>query len=280
MTTYNFDSISDIHLDFYIDVRNPEQKMRKKIKEFVTTILPEKPQKVLVIAGDLGHYNHQNLWLLEELKNHYDYIILVSGNHDYYLVSSSVKSKYKANSHKRNNEMREMASKIDGVHYLDGNIIEIDGVKYGGVGMWYDFSYGIKYLGLRKDSLFYQWRQIMNDSKLISGLDMFHDFKEAEIENAKLDPIIDECDVVITHVGPDWSRIPHEYKFETSTAFYYFDGSKYFDKIDGKVWIYGHVHYRNDYDLFGCRMVNSSLGYPSENNGRKIININSEPILW
>lgn len=272
---YNFDLISDIHLDFYVDVRHPELKMRKRIKEFVNSILLEEKQKVLIIAGDLGHYNHQNIFLLEELKNFYEHIILVSGNHDYYLVSSSVKNKYKSDSMKRISEMRNNASKIENVHYLDGDIIEIDKVKYGGVGMWYDFSYGKFSFGKSQEALFNKWKEVMNDSQLIKGLDFFSDFKEADKEKEKLDLIIDDSDIVITHVGPEWSRIPHEFKYDVCTSFYYFDGRPYFDKIEDKVWVFGHAHYRNDYDMHGCRFINASLGYPSERKSKRIVNVNS-----
>lgn len=273
---YNFDLISDIHLDFYVDIRHPEVKMRKRISEFVSSILPENPQKTLIIAGDLGHYNHQNIFLLEELKKFYTNIIVVSGNHDYYLVSSSVKSKYKSDSMKRIIEMKEKASRIENIYYLDGNIVEIDGVKYGGAGMWYDFSYGMSMFGKSKEGLFFKWKEVMNDSRLIKGLDFLTDFKEADKEKEKLDKIIEDSNVIITHVGPEWSKIPHEYKYDVATSFYYFDGRPYFEKAKDKVWVYGHVHYRNDYETHGCRFINASLGYPSERQNRKIVHINNE----
>ncbi|MNP56646.1 hypothetical protein D3C76_1513890 [compost metagenome] len=37
----------------------------------------------------MGHYNKQNYRFLEKLKEYYSYIILVTGNHDYYLISKS-----------------------------------------------------------------------------------------------------------------------------------------------------------------------------------------------
>lgn len=272
---YNFDLISDVHLDFYIDIRHPELKMRKRIKEFVESIVPKEPQNTLVIAGDLGHYNHQNMFLLEELKKYYKYIILVSGNHDYYLVSSNVQSKYKNDSKKRISEMKEKASKIEGVYYLDGDAVELDGVIYGGVGMWYDFSYGRHMFGKSQTALYSLWKEVMNDSSLIKGLDFGVDFNEAVMSKEKIDSITNYADVIITHVGPEWSKIPNEYKDDLSTSFYYFDGSPYFDRIKDKVWVYGHVHYRNDYIAHDCRFVNASLGYPSENKNRsrKIVNV-------
>lgn len=272
---YNFDCISDIHLDFYVRVDNPEPKVRKNIKEFVKTILPETQQEVLVIAGDLGHYNHQNLWLLEELKEYYKYILLVAGNHDYYLVSSNVSSKYKSSSLNRINEMKQLCSKLSDVHYLDGDIFIHNGIRYGGVGMWYDFSYSNKVFGKSKDAIYSLWKDVMNDSRLIKGMGSFYDLDLFTEEDIKLNTIIDYSDVLITHVGCEWSRIPHEYKFDHVTSFYYFNGEDYFNKISNKVWIFGHTHKRYDYEAHGCRFINCSLGYPSEKRHNKIVNISN-----
>ena len=270
---YNFDLISDIHIDFYIDIRKSEEKMRKKIEEFTKSILPEKINSPLIIAGDLGHYNRQNIFFLEELKKYYENIILVNGNHDYYMVSNNVRKKYNNDSKKRAFEMKKEAEKIKGIHYLDGDIIELNGIKFGGVGMWYDFSYGKQVFGMTQESLFSQWKKVMSDYKYIKGLQFYDDFREADKEKEKLDKIIDESDVIITHVGPEWSRIPNKYKIDVDTSFYYFDGKPYFDRIENKLWLWGHTHERYDYNMYGCRFINASLGYPSEKNNRKIINV-------
>ncbi|PAD70649.1 hypothetical protein CHH83_02265 [Bacillus sp. 7586-K] len=273
MQSYDFDCISDIHLDFYVKVNDPEKKIRKNIKEFVKTMLPEQPKSILIIAGDLGHYNHQNKWLIEELKKYYSFILLVAGNHDYYLISSNISKKYNSNSLKRIEEMKSICNQIEGVYYLDGNIVEIDGIKYGGVGMWYDYSYSSKVFGKSKDSTYDLWKEVMNDSKLIKGMGSFYQLEFFNSEKEKLDNILDKIDVIITHVGSDWSRISHEYKFDHTTSFYYFDGEEFLNRVEDKVWIFGHTHERYDYELFGCRFINCSLGYPSERKNRKIVNI-------
>ncbi|MGG1659511.1 metallophosphoesterase family protein [Brevibacillus sp. NRS-1366] len=267
-----FDLISDIHLDFWVKVENPKHKMLPQIEDFINSILPDNPQNVLVIAGDLGHYNWQNQLLIKELKQVYEHILLVAGNHDFYLVSTNQEKQYQGKSTKRVLEMKELCKEVMNVHYLDGNIIEIDGVKFGGVGIWYDFSYGMKELGYTKEALYSKWWEVMNDSRLIKGL-LDKSFTFADEEKKKLDSIVDESDVIITHVGGDWSRVIGNYKFDSVTSFYYFDGSNHFSKLEDKVWCFGHTHQRYDYDAYGCRFVNASLGYPSEGKGRKIVQI-------
>ncbi|WP_064199104.1 metallophosphoesterase family protein [Brevibacillus brevis] len=268
----SFDLISDVHLDFWVKVENPLHKMVTQVRNFINSILPETPHKVLVIAGDLGHYNWQNKLFIEELKQTYEHILIVAGNHDYYLVSANQEKQYRGRSINRVIEMKEICNAYTNVHYFDGDTVEIDGITYGGVGMWYDFSYGMKELGYSEEALYSKWWDIMNDSRLIKGL-LDKSFTFADEEKKKLDAIIEPSDVIITHVGGDWSRVIGNYKFDPVTSFYYFDGSQHFSKLEGKVWCFGHTHQRYDYDAYGCWFVNAALGYPSEDTGRKIVQI-------
>ncbi|MCE0453764.1 metallophosphoesterase [Brevibacillus sp. AF8] len=263
-----FDLISDVHLDFWVKVENPPHKMIPQIKNFIKAILPETNHNVLVIAGDLGHYNWQNKILIEELKQIYEHILIVAGNHDYYLVSANQEKQYRGKSLNRVIEMKETCSSLTNVHFLDGDIVEIDGINYGGVGMWYDFSYGIKELGYSKEALYSKWWEIMNDSRLIKGL-LDKPFTFADEEKKKLDGIIESSDVIITHVGGDWSKADHD----LVNSFYYFDGSPYFSKLKGKVWCFGHTHQRSDYEANGCRFVDAALGYPGEGKRRSAVHI-------
>ncbi|WGV60121.1 hypothetical protein QIH01_02985 [Brevibacillus brevis] len=157
---------------------------------------------------------------------------------------------------------------LTNVHYLDGDMVEIDDITYGGVGMWYDFSYGMKELGYSEEALYSKWWDVMNDSRLIKGL-LDKSFTFADEEKKKLEAIIDSSDVIITHVGGDWSNAYRD----LVSSFYYFDGSPYFSKLSGKVWCFGHTHQRSDYVAHGCRFVNAALGYPGEGKRRSAVHI-------
>lgn len=270
----HFDLISDIHLDFWVENSSNHSKQDSRLEDFLRNILPEVTSNILVIAGDLGHYNKQNFRLLEKLKKHYKYILLVPGNHDYYLVTNSIKNKYKRNSMNRYFEMKTMAEQLDGVFFLDGNKIKLDEIVFGGCGMWYDFEYGLKKLNSDWDSIFDNWKSISNDAKLIEGLPRRIEamFKE---ERLKLQRILVDADVVITHIAPDWSRVPVDIEMELFNSFYYFDGTEYFQTLNGRIWCYGHLHKRMDYINSGCRFINASLGYPDESNNvpQRILNV-------
>lgn len=65
------DVTSDLHVDFWIDVKKPATKQKKLITEWIAKLLPETPSDVIVIAGDIGHYNWQNKILFDVLRKTY-----------------------------------------------------------------------------------------------------------------------------------------------------------------------------------------------------------------
>lgn len=124
-----FDLISDIHLDFWVKVDSNLRKMEKKIDVFVDSLIPSSPSNVLVIAGDLGHYNNQNVIMLRSLMRCYESIVMVRGNHDLYLVSGKQSKKYKWLSENRWREMKDFANQLPGLFVLEGDTIALEGIN-------------------------------------------------------------------------------------------------------------------------------------------------------
>lgn len=63
------DIISDIHLDFY--ARFNQVKTESFVKKIINT-KKDKTFEVLVIAGDIGHYSDDNLYLIKLLSQFYE----------------------------------------------------------------------------------------------------------------------------------------------------------------------------------------------------------------
>ncbi|MBD0383020.1 metallophosphoesterase family protein [Paenibacillus sedimenti] len=256
-----FDLISDVHLDFWVKETGSLWNLQRKLKKFVRLILPEPCSRTLLIAGDLGHNNKQNYLFLKLIKDYYANILLVLGNHDYYLDKSALQGLSSRDSMDRMKEMKLLASQLPGVQYLDGDMVEIDGVIYGGCGMWYDLQYGMQVLRASQDRIFKHWVTVSNDYSRIRGkprltLDMFQN------EKTKLEKVLAASHVILTHVSPDWNQVPEGRVLDLSSSFYYFDGSPYMNHLSNKIWCFGHVHHRMDYVHHHCRFINASLGYP------------------
>lgn len=248
-------------------------KIEDKIKEFVDTMLPLIPDSILLIGGDIGHINAHNLVLFKHLSKIYDKILVVFGNHDYYLVSGNQREKYNRNSFNRVNEMKAFLKPLENVHVLDGNIIEHNGVKYTGTGMWYDGKLSNVDKIMTEEQIKDDWLYFMNDSNYIYNISTYKYIFDDEIK--KLENNIYKSDVILSHIGPALPPvIPTKYD-NSYTRFFYFDGSEYLKaKAAPKVWVYGHVHDQYDYTVNNTNLVCNPLGYPKENalRNRKIKN--------
>lgn len=259
-----FNLTSDLHIDSWIPIKSNLEKMQLKIDKFIESRLPEEIKNTLVIAGDLGNFNFQNVMTLKSLKRYFKNIVLIYGNHDYYLISPKQKKKYKRKSSNRIAEMSEFINQLENVYLLDGDTVTIEGVTYGGCTMWYDLQYGLTVQGFLYDNIIANWKLNFSDAKNITPSfsyniqDMFHN------EKLKLDNIIDKCDVIITHVSPDFNCLPNKYHDDIYSSYYLFNGEEYFKRIQDKIWCFGHIHSPMLYKNHGCYFANSSIGYPPD----------------
>jgi Icc-related predicted phosphoesterase len=257
----SFDYINDIHLDFWVVKDHNSIKEENKIRDFANLLLNKKRSDYLLIGGDIGHFNNQNKIFLDEMSTCYKEIYLVFGNHDLYLISNNQSYKYNRRSFNRIYEMKEWIDNQENINYLDGNIVDVEGIKITGVNMWYDFSYGIK-MGKSRQQVLNEWSSLSNDSKKILNVNIENYFNE---EKEKLDNVIEESDIIITHVGPDVRLSEYTGKQKIYNSYYFFDGINYIEELENKIWLFGHIHTRKDIIRDGWRIISHAIGYNDEN---------------
>jgi len=265
------DILSDVHFDNYF---YNKYKSDDVIKFYSQIIDFNNPGDVLVIAGDIGHNNSQNIKILKLLKQYYKNIICVLGNHDYYLLGKENKSLFK-NSFERVENMRELINSQAGMYCLNGDIIEIDGIKFGGADGWYNDGYfGRQYptqIFTRK-STNVMWKNIMNDAEFIYGVENFDDI--FQIERPKIEKVYKECDVMITHVNPSAKKEYLSVKYQNpSSTFFCFDGEEYLKNGSMKYWIFGHNHDVIEYKEYNVTCICNPLGYYNESGNGKFVQI-------
>lgn len=280
--------ISDIHTDFHVPPNLSGYKLAKRIQNFIDEKLVLKEADILIFAGDNSHYPLQNKILLEQIvaRKIYKKIFITYGNHDLYLISKNQKVNY-VTSWEKLAQSKEMYSEIDTVEFLDGNIVEVDGVNVGGCSMWYDFSYAYKNFNYNKGQMIKLWKDVMNDADKIVGYDdlgytggggwgmysterfrtfTFDPLKFFEEQKEKMLNIIENCDIFVSHIGP---MVPPNLKINyhtPETGFYFFDGEQYLmrDKAP-KLWCFGHTHdqffWKHNKTILAC----NPLGYKHEN---------------
>ncbi len=264
------DYISDLHIDMYIDYNESVDDIIRIFNQIIAK--DRKIGDVLVIAGDLGHYNNQSIEFLKYLrKNYYKNIMVVLGNHDYYLFGKYARTKYK-NSFERVSEMRDLINVEEGLYCLNGNIIEIDDVKFAGCDSWYDGSYLNHYHSKQyatKEQINNKWKSSMNDARQIVGVESIYEI--FKIEKKKLENIYQKCDVLVTHVNPliKQQHLSSRYEDRELNAFYCFDGDHYLKETTAKYWIFGHSHGLDSFEKYNTKCLINTMGYPYESaNGR------------
>ncbi len=264
------DILSDPHIDIYF---NPKMSLKKDtVKSIFDSIIlsngTREVGEVLIIAGDIGHYNTQNIELLKIFKSeYYKYIICVLGNHDYYLIDEKIKEQYSSNSFNRADELKKLINDEENIYCLDGDVVQIDGIKFGGAMGWYNNAYNDEYFHQSsKESINDIWKNSSNDSKLIYSKDIKYFEDIYKIEKPKLEAIYQKCDVMITHINPSYKHqhINSAYHNTKENAFFTFNGDQLLKDGSMKYWVFGHNHDEIEYDLHGVKCICNPMGYPNE----------------
>ena len=261
------DILSDLHLDFYFKQNGVTTS---EVAELFTPIFTQNNSRslgdVLVIAGDIGHYNEQNIEILKILQDkYYKYIVCVLGNHDYFISNRIQEDNYEDNSFNRVKQMRDLINTQKNMFCLDGDVVEIDGVKFGGCDGWYDGSY-LKYhypFGrFSQKSNNQLWSNCMNmDFRFIRGISNFDDIFKVELP--KIQSVYQECDVMITHINPSYlqEHLSKQYSKQQSNMFFCFNGHEYINNGSMKYWIFGHTHDSLSYKYKGVECICNSMGF-------------------
>lgn len=267
------DYISDIHENYYF--KHTKKLSQKEVKALFDELYKgREPGEVLIIAGDISEYNRRLIDFLVFLKKIYKYkkIFFTLGTHEFYLKTLQHAIKYHYSSEKKILELLILLKEVEGegIHLLNGNIIEYKGIKFGGAMGWYDGSYAKKMSAELSDKKINdRWKEISNDYKFILNLKDYRVMYLPEL--SKINRIVEEVDVMITHINPLSEPIAfsEKYKKNPDNAFFAFDGEKFLQKTSAKYWIHGHTHVPWNFSLYETKILTNPLGYPKESSKRE-----------
>lgn len=244
--------INDLHVNFWVDRHKPEQ-YEPFFKEYFL------PADVCCIAGDIANDYADTIGFLKFLKTKYKHIVYVLGNHDHGIFE---RDRYVDNMKTSYAKMARIAHEIDG--NLDGNVIDIDGIKFGGACGASDWSYCYKNFETSYDEFFnhYQtwfdcrwWRK--NNVEPVS---LFNE-EYTKIKNAANQ----KPNIFITHFQPLTVPTADCYKNDLYTGFFNYDDSEIKTILKpGTIYHYGHTHSRFKKEINGILYLNNCVGYPEE----------------
>ena len=265
------DIISDLHLDMYTNsfssfTGNSIESIDRFTDKFFT-----RKGDVLILAGDITHANHELPKLFTNLGEKYKKILVIPGNHDFYLIKHYM-SKDEEYSEDRYQNLLKACNNTEGkVVLLNCDYHTYEGITFFGMMGWYDGLYAKKHFNYTEANVNNLYRAVMNDSRLIKFRDddntnMFNRSARERIKMENLG-VLRKADVFISHCVPSLDKrlIHPDFRDEVSTCFYTFDGAEYIRQIDPKLVIHGHTHRPMVNNYEGRTYIVNPLGYPHEN---------------
>ena len=226
--------LSDLHFEF----------MRDGGKNFVDS-LPTEGVDLLVLAGDISNaagLTHGLSLLAERFTCE---IVVVNGNHEFYGSDrAGVVS-----------DMYEVTQKYKHLHWLDNEILEVDGHRILGTPLWF------KEAPLAPAHL-------MNDFSQIGGFNRWVYQENSKALNF-LNWELQEGDIVVTHYLPSQKSVSKWYQGDPTNAFFVCDVEGLIHARQPAIWIHGHTHDSKDYVIESTRVMCNPFGYAGHATNRE-----------
>lgn len=257
---------SDLHVDFFCRETNPQHKHYElHLHEYVNKVLRPTPADVLIIAGDIGHFNQQNIDLLKILKAYYPEVLITYGNHDAYCISNSQKERYNYQSINRVNEFKQMCLESN-IHLLDGSVVTVADKTFAGLPMWYN---------LPTVEAIHRWVKSLNDANhIIDGYRLpawmygkefipfdTQAFYLSQVAKLKALP---PTDILFSHVCPSIIPLASKDPRYGSTSYDIFYESDNAHLVKAPICIFGHTHNRTTFTNNSTTYLCNPIGYPVE----------------
>jgi predicted phosphodiesterase len=247
--------MSDLHLEFGI---------------FDVPEIPNEKDIVLILAGDVGLVKKTYTFFpfIQEMSERHRAVLFVYGNHEYY-KDSIIRAPQRVSAwidHTR----------LNNVHILNNNVVEIDDVLFIGSTLWTDYNNAnpismftasnsltdFRVIRTGPPNNYYQ-RSVHPEEFLFmhrSSVKFIHDSLISRPKGSKR--------VVITHHAPSTLSIAPEYKddFHLNGA-YASNLENLILDTEPNLWFHGHTHTSFDYMIGDTRIVCNPRGYaPSDLN--------------
>ena len=212
---------------------------------------------VLVLAGDIGRETQARTFVRRELDA--SPVLYVPGNHEYY--SERPREQIDA-------DWQAIASEHDGMHYLTGAGVEIDGVRFYGL-PWYSDLWGTTDpwdLQTVHNGISDFWEPNNAGGEWTISRHINHHLAQTDLLAAQASRV----DVVITHWPPSKEAIHPIFEGDKYNAYFINDREDLVREIGAKLWISGHTHEAYDYRIGATRCIGNPAGYYAEHRQSKL----------
>ncbi len=218
--------------------------------------VPVPDRDLLVLAGDIGTGDLALQFVERELAT--SPVLYVPGNHEYY-----VKVTRRA---WLNEEWQAFAATRPGLHFLTGQPVEIDGIRFWG-GPWFSDLWGVT--AHERNGAWYHrdvgtsildfWARWNSGEWTVA-----RHIEEHHAQTALLREHAGQVDVVVTHWPPTKEAIHPKFDGNELNPYFINDKEDLVREIGAKLWISGHTHEAYDYLIGETRCIGNPTGYSGE----------------
>jgi predicted MPP superfamily phosphohydrolase len=226
---------------------------------------------ILILAGDLCT-GKLSLDVIQLYSNRFKQVLIVLGNHDYYLQ----------NIHTFAEEYAQACNeRFANVTLLHSTTFEIGDYVFVGDTFWTnmkegdakvirdahlvmqpDFAYILKDVIFDEETFTQRITKITSDVWLNAHHRQF-DYINHVVQNSK-----DKKVIVVTHHAPSLKSVAEKYKRYGDSNYYFGSDCDDFMHYNPQIkyWIHGHMHNKSDYLIGNTRVLANPKGYPNEYN--------------
>lgn len=206
---------------------------------------------ILILAGDIGSlYKLQQLTnFLHKLSPHFQIILYIPGNHEYYMVDN-VQLSYVM----LDKRLAQLGESIPNLHILNRDSVRINNLCIAGCTLW------------SKPEC-----KVPNFIVRVHEMDTARYLKQHQKDLKYAMSIMDHCHkrgyelLMVTHHPPTNTVIKNTNKRKKFISLYSTNLDHLLDKNRVGTWICGHIHKNFDYITpNGCRVVSNQLGKPKD----------------
>jgi len=243
--------LSDLHLEYHADHG----------KEFVESLDP-RGVDLLALAGDIGRMDIGLDKMLALFRRRFHCpIVYVHGNHEFFF----------SNRPQVLRSTRNAVSKLQGVHWLDCDIVEINGQRVLGTTLWYGRARAPSHPFLVSNDE--DWNRGLVRKVTSQGvvdwtypdfeIDGFLDwvYQEHDRSIRFLEQNLRRGDIVVTHFLPARASVPPDFNDAPTACWFLTDVEALIAERQPALWIHGHTHTSADYRIGQTRVVCNPLGY-------------------
>lgn len=215
---------------------------------FIAEMAGEEDQ-TLILAGDTYPYyktikgNRRDFF--KNISDRFKNIIYVPGNHEYYFGDFN----------KGDELLREYFSEFYNIFYLNGNCVEIDGIKIVGCALWSDIDPITESHFAR---FFNDYRTIRSGEQCLSVAQtvfLHQEHKKFIKENT------DSNCVVVSHHCPSYKSVHAKFTNDDYNPFFYSHLDDLIIETSPRLWIHGHTHCSFNYAIGDTRIICNPKGY-------------------